>query len=189
MKTAFVIFDGMTSLDFVGVFDPLGRLQTMGYLADFRWTVCSFRSPVVDDRGLTFLPDEVGQSLSGFDMLVVPGGFGTRELQVDAEFLGWLKTAKEVPLKASVCTGSLLLGAAGFLTVHDATTHPNSMQELAQYCARTRTDRVVDAGDVVTARGVTSAIDLGLYLIGRIADAKAQREIAAQMDYPHFGKM
>ena len=74
-------------------------------------------------------------------------------------------------------------------TARDATTHPNSMQELAQYCARTRTDRVVDAGDVVTARGVTSAIDLGLYLIGRIADAKAQREIAAQMDYPHFGKM
>jgi cyclohexyl-isocyanide hydratase len=185
MRAAFVIFDRMTALDFVGVFDPLGRLRTMGVLPDFEWTVCATAETVTDDRGLRFLPGSVGGSLAGFDLLVVPGGQGTRALQHDPAFVDWLRTADGVPLKASVCTGALLLGAAGFLAGKPATTHPNAMRELEPYCGEVRSERVVDAGGVVTARGVTAAIELGLHLVRRLAGAEAMLRVARQMDYPH----
>ena len=109
MRAAFVVFDRMTALDFVGVYDPLGRLRTMGLLPGFEWAVCALAPQVADDRGLRFTPDVVGGSLAGFDLLVVPGGYGSRELVADPPFVGWLRTAANVPLKASVCTGALLL--------------------------------------------------------------------------------
>jgi cyclohexyl-isocyanide hydratase len=184
MRAAFVIFDRMTALDFVGVYDPLGRLRTMGLRPDFDWAVCAPTPSVTDDRGLQFRADLVGESLAPFDLLIVPGGYGTRALQTDAAFVDWLRTAEGVPLKASVCTGSLLLGAAGFLTGKPATTHPSAMEELRPYCAEVRAERVVDAGPVVTARGVTAGIDLGLHLVARLAGPEARRRVAAQMDYP-----
>src|SRR5687767_12504086 len=100
----------MTALDFVSVYDPLTRLRSMGILPDFRWRVCAMTASVSDDRGLRFTPDMVGGALSGFDLLIVPGGYGTRALMRDRSFLDWLRSASSVPLKASVCTGSLLLG-------------------------------------------------------------------------------
>jgi cyclohexyl-isocyanide hydratase len=146
MKAAFVIFDRMTALDFVGVYDPLGRLRTMGVLPDFEWAVCAATATVADDRGLRFLPDLVGEPLGGFDLLVVPGGHGTRALRHDAAFLEWLRTGAGVPLKASACTGALLLGAAGFLAGKPATTHPSALRDLEPYGAEVRSERVVDAG-------------------------------------------
>src|SRR5690349_10900678 len=101
----FVVFNKMTALDFVGVYDVLGRLKTMHLLPEFSWSVAALSSPIEDDRGLRFIPDIVGQPLTGFDLLVVPGGFGTRALQSDQRFIEWLRTARDVPLKASVCTG------------------------------------------------------------------------------------
>ncbi|SEA24596.1 cyclohexyl-isocyanide hydratase [Desulfuromusa kysingii] len=186
MKAAFIIFDQMTALDFVGVYDPLTRLKTMDFMPKFHWQICSFCTDVADNQDLRFNPDSSQQPLGDFDLLVVPGGYGSRSLQHNEGFISWLKTAKEVPLKASVCTGSLLLGAAGFLSGKRATTHPNAYDELARYCGEVSQQRVVDAGDVITARGVTSAIDLGLYLVERIAGKEIRIEIARQMDYPYF---
>ncbi len=185
MTAAFVLFDGLTALDFVGAYDPITRLRSMGFREDFSWDLCAFRTPVHDGRGLHFTPDRVGAPLGDYDLLVVPGGHGTDTLQNDEAFLEWLRTAAPVGLKASVCTGSVLLGAAGFLTGRAATTHPNATDELAPHCARVADDRVVDAGDVVTARGVSAGIDLGLYLVRRLAGPSVQSQIAEQMDYPH----
>jgi cyclohexyl-isocyanide hydratase len=157
----------------------------MGILPSFEWRLCGMTPCARDDRGLSFDVDEVGASLAGFDLLVVPGGYGTRSLQHDAEFLGWLSSAAPVPFKASVCTGSILLGAAGFLKGLKATTHFSAYRELAPYCAEVVERRIVDSGAVVTARGVTAAIDLGLHLCERIAGAEARARIAKQMDYPY----
>ena len=184
MKTAFVLFDRLTALDFVGVYDPLTRLRSMQVMPDFEWSLCAFTDDVTDDRGLRFIPDVVGGSLAGYDLIVVPGGYGTRPLLRDEAFLGWLRTAAPVPLKASVCTGALLLGAAGFLQGKRATTHPNNFADLTPYCAHVVDARVVDEGEVVTARGVTSALDLGLHLVERLAGEAARARIAKQMDYP-----
>ena len=186
MRAAFVVFDQMTALDFIGFYDPLTRLKSMDFMPGFQWQLCSFSDIVFDNQALRFLPDSVGRSLEGFDLVVIPGGYGTRNLQHNAEFIAWLQTAAAVPLKASVCTGSLLLGAAGFLRNKKATTHPKAYLELERYCRRVVDARLVDEGDVVTARGVSSAIDLGLYLVERLADRRVRAEIAAQMDYPFF---
>ena len=185
MKTAFILFDRLTALDFVGVYDPLTRLRSMQVMPAFAWTLCAFTEEIADDKGLRFSPDAVAEPLDGYDLIVVPGGFGTHPLQHDEAFLDWLRTAETVPLKASVCTGALLLGAAGFLKGKRATTHPNNFDELAPYCAEVVDERVVDEGDIVTARGVTSAIDLGLYLVERLVGAGARARIAKQMDYPY----
>src|SRR5574340_507645 len=183
MRAAFVIFDRMTSLDFIGFYDPVTRLRSMKIIEDFEWRICSTARSVVDDRGLRIEAEAIGGTLSSYDLLFVPGGFGTRNLQHDSSFIDWLKTARAAPLKVSVCTGALLLGAAGFLQGRRATTHPGAYKELERYCAIVVQERVVDEGDVITARGVSSAIDVGLHLVQRLAGADARDRIATQMDY------
>ncbi|MDD3518010.1 MAG: DJ-1/PfpI family protein [Chromatiales bacterium] len=185
MKVAFVVFDQMTALDFIGFYDPVTRLRSMAILNDFEWRICARSRRVVDDRGLRLEADVVDEPLDAFDLLFLPGGFGTRALQHDVAFVDWLKTAAPVPLKVSVCTGALLLGAAGFLSGRRATTHPMACQELERYCGSVASDRVVDEGDVITAGGVSASIDLGLHVVQRLAGSEACARIAAQMDYPY----
>ena len=189
MNAAFVVFDQLTALDFVGFYDPLSRLKSMDFMPDFHWQICSFCDDVSDSQALRSTPDYIGQPLNDFDLLVVSGGYGSRSLQHCDQFIDWLKTATSVPLKASVCSGSLLLGAAGFLVGKRATTHPNAFGELSRYCAEVVDDRIVDEGDIITARGVTSSIDLGLYLVERLAGAEVRSEIAQQMDYPYYASV
>jgi len=185
MKAAFVVFDRMTSLDFIGFYDPVTRLKSMKIMDDFEWRICSTTKSVVDDRGLRIEANTVAEPLDSYDMVFLPGGFGTRTLQNDRAFVDWLKTAKSARLKVSVCTGALLLGAAGFLRDRRATTHPSAYKELEPYCGSVVQERVVDEGDIVTAGGVSSAIDAGLHIVQKLAGADARARIAAQMDYPY----
>ena len=185
MKAAFVIFDGMTALDFIGFYDPMTRLKSMNIMPDFEWKLCSVTRKVADDRGLRIGPDVANEPLAGYDLVFVPGGFSTRELQRDAKFVGWLKTAATVPLKISVCTGALLLGAAGFLDGRRATTHPGAYKELAPYCREVLRQRIVDEGDIITAGGVAASIDLGLHIVQKLSGAGARERVAKQMDYPY----
>jgi transcriptional regulator GlxA family with amidase domain len=185
MQAALIVFDGMTALDFFGFYDPVTRLKSMGILPGFEWRLCARAAEVRDDRGARILADAVGEDLGGFDLIFVPGGFGTRALQRDRAFVDWIATAAPAKLKVSVCTGALLLGAAGFLRGRRATTHPSAYAELAPYCAAVLDERVVDEGDVITARGVSSSIDLGLHVVERLAGAEARLQVARQMDYPY----
>ena len=186
MKTAFIIFDHMTSLDFIGPFDAIGRMKTMGHVPELTCDVCAPNSTVTDDRGLRFLPDSVNEELCDYDLLVVAGGLATRELQHDHNFVAWLRTASDVPIKASVCTGSLLLGAAGFLKGRRATTHPAAKDLLIPHCREVSSERVVDDGEVITSGGVTAGIDLGLHIVERLAGSAARDAIAKQMDFPYW---
>jgi transcriptional regulator GlxA family with amidase domain len=185
MRAAFVVFDNLTSLDFIGFYDPMTRLKTMKIVEDFEWKICARSTSVTDDRGLKIAADTIGESLASYDLLFIPGGFGTRPLQHDRAFMDWIATAQNVPLKTSVCTGALLLGAAGFLKGKRATTHPSAYKELEPYCATVVQERIVDEGNIVTGGGVSTSIDLGLHLVGRIAGAEARARIAKQMDYPY----
>lgn len=140
MRSAFIVFDRMTSLDFIGFYDPVTRLKSMNIIDDFEWRICLTTRYVVDDRGLRIEADAVSEPLGSYDILFVPGGFGTRNLQQDRNFIDWLKAARSVPLKISVCTGALLLGAAGFLQGRRAThirPHTrNSSPTVAWWCAK-----------------------------------------------------
>src|SRR6266702_1598088 len=169
MRAAFVLFDRLTALDLVGLYDPITRLRSMGFRPDFEWEFCALQRSVTDDRGCAIQATQVGKTVQEFDLLIVPGGFGTRELINDTAFLEWFATAAAVSLKASVCTGSLLLGAAGWLRELPATTHPMAYSDLASYCREVRKYRVVDAGNIITGRGVSAALDVGLAVVGRVA--------------------
>ena len=185
MKAAFIIFDRLTTLDLIGFYDPVTRLKSMNILPDLEWRICSDKRQVTDDRGLVITADSVNEPLGGYDLIFVPGGFGTRALQHNPEFIEWLRSAASVELKTSVCTGALLLGAAGFLRGKRATTHPTALKELEPYCKAIVTERVVDEGNVITAGGVSSSIDLGLHVVQRLAGIEARSRIAQQMDYPY----
>ncbi len=183
MNVAFIIYDGMTTLDFVGVYDPVTRLKTMGFMPNLEWDVCARSGAVKDGTGLQVTPSQIGGSLHGYDMIIVPGGFGSRKLVDDPEFIGWLRTATPCKFKVSVCTGALLLGAAEFLKGKTATTHRSAFKDLQRFCSSVVDRRIVDEGDVITARGVTSSIDLGLYLCEKLAGREAKERIRQQMDY------
>ncbi len=185
MKTAFIIFNNMTALDFIGAYDPVTRLKSMGFMPDFEWDICSFTEKVSDDRGLEFVPQKIRTSLTNYDLIIIPGGSGVRTLIYDEDFTKWLLTASPVKLKASVCTGSLLYGKAGFLGGKIATTHPNFYKELKNFCREVSSLRIVDEGDIITAGGVASSIDLGLYLVNKFAGEEVKNKIAVQIDYPY----
>jgi len=183
MKIAYITFNGITWLDFIGIYDPLSRLKSMNYLPALSWDICAFTNTVSDHFGLEIKPTGVQNNLSEYDVLVIPGGMGTRKLQFDEPFIQWIKTAETTKYKISVCTGSLILGAAGFLKDKKATTNFQEYEALRPYCKEVLTDRVVEDSGVITAGAVSSAIDLGLYLCEKWAGPEAKKEIARRMDY------
>lgn len=183
MKIGFVIFDGMTSLDFLGVYDPLTRLKTMGFLKNVSWEVCALEEEIRDFTGLVFTPTLVRSPLNHYDIVIVPGGLVTRKLRYDSPFIRWIQTAEPCTFKASVCSGALLLGAAGFLKGRKAATHPTARVELAEYCDKVVDQRVVEDGPAITCGGVTAGIDLGLHLCEKFAGFDVKEKIRIQMDY------
>jgi len=186
MKVGFILFDQLTALDFIGFYDGITRLKTLGFKKELTWDLCALSNEISDDRGITFKINKVSPDLSEYDLIFVPGGMGTRALQYDTEFINWLKTAKDVPYKVSVCTGSLLLGAAGFLRNIKATTHPNGFDLLKQYTDKVEKERIVKDSNVITGGGVATSVDLGLYICELIDGPETATKIQKQMDYPYY---
>lgn len=184
MRLAYLLYNDVTLLDFIGFYDPVSRLQSQGHLPDFTWDTCAMTPSVKDSFGLEIKVDLVQPNLGDYDIIYLPGGFGSRPLQGDEKFLSWLKTAAPVPLKTSVCTGSLLLGAAGFLEGLRATTHFNEYAVLAPYCKEVIEERIVDEGSIITAGAVATSLDLGLYLCEKLIGAEKTAVIRKSMDYP-----
>ena len=186
MKIAFVIYDNMTLLDFAGAYDPLTRLKTMGFVKDLSYDVCARKEEIRSSEGIRLIPDRVNNDLTVYDYVIIPGGDGIRDLMKDAEFLRWIPVASDTTVVAAVCGGSLLLGAAGLLKDRKATTHPALMDFLKHFAGEVSSDRIVDEGRIITAGGVTAAIDLGLFLCEKIAGPGVREEIAKQMDYRQY---
>ncbi|WP_218644666.1 DJ-1/PfpI family protein [Natronomonas gomsonensis] len=185
VRIAFVVYDGLTALDFVGAYDPITRVGTMGFREDIEWEVCGLSPTVTATGGLTFETTVTDEPLDGYDAVVVPGGIGTALPDDGHPVVSWLRTAADCRYKLSVCTGSLLLAAAGLLDGRRATTHPSAYEALAERAAVTER-RVVRDGDVITGGGVSSALDVGLYFAELLTDAGTRDHIAEQMDYPHY---
>ncbi|MEN6609499.1 MAG: DJ-1/PfpI family protein [Methanoregulaceae archaeon] len=186
MKIAFVMYDGLTLLDFAGVYDPLTRLKTMGFLPDLTYTVCSTKETVRTSEGLLIRADLAGCDLAEFDYVLIPGGDGIRDLLGDREFLTWITRRSEKTVTAAVCGGSLLLGAAGLLRDRRATTHPELRGVLGHFAREVSSDRIVEDGRIITAGGVTAAIDLGLYLCEKIGGLQVREQVQKQMDYRNY---
>jgi len=190
-RILFLAFTGLTLLDLVGPLDALSRIASMGFDATTTCEVAALTQqgdPLApwSASGATLTTARYRPALEDVDVLVVPGGPGTRVLQHDASVAAYLGTFPPNRLTTSVCTGSLLLGAANRLRGKRATTHHLWLQELAQYGAIPSRERVVDEGQLLTAGGVTSGIDLGLHLVRRLEGDEACAKIAAQMEVRPF---
>jgi transcriptional regulator GlxA family with amidase domain len=186
MRMAFLVFDQMTMLDLVGFMDGITRLKVLKAIDDLSWDICAMKEEITDDRGMTVKVNHVRPDLSGYDLLFVPGGFATRQLRHDADFISWLQTGQDVNYKVSVCTGALLLGAAGFLSDKRATTNRSAYELLVPYCKELVDARVVRDGNIFTGGGVSASIDLGLYVIEALTNAEITQKVQLSMDYPYY---
>ncbi|MCM3782498.1 DJ-1/PfpI family protein [Neobacillus mesonae] len=186
MKIAFVLFDGMTSMDFTGFYEAITWLGILKAKENVSWTFCATKKEVTDDRGLTMKAHDVLPNLSDYDLVFLPGGMTTRTLRFDQNFLDWIRTASHVPYKVSVCTGALLWGAAGMLEGKRATTNSSAYDLLAPYCREVMKARVVRDGEVITGGGVTASIDLGLYMIEWLTNTETAILVQNKMEYPYY---
>ena len=186
MKIAYILFDKMTTLDFVGFYDAVSWLNIFKVKEDMSWDLCANKEEVVDDRGMTIKVKHVYPDLSQYDLIFIPGGMSTRELRYDTTFMSWIGSARDVEYKVSVCTGALLLGAAGFLSGKKATTNPSAYDLLAPYCSEVVKARVVRDGNTFTGGGVSASIDLGLYLVESFSDKEMAEKVQKVMDYPYY---
>ncbi len=180
---AFVAFHGMTLLDLIGVHDPIARIARMKLDPSARFTFASATEDAWTEHGARFDAGYVRPDLEDVDVLVVPGGPGARELAEDPEIVAWLQTFPRERLKVSVCTGALLLGAAGFLHGRRATTHRSAIAELARWGAVHEDARVVRDRELITGGGVTAGLDVGLEIVRLFHGEDAARTVAAQMEW------
>ncbi|MFF8914323.1 DJ-1/PfpI family protein [Streptomyces sp. NPDC015032] len=166
MQIAIVLFDRFTSLDAVGPYEMLARTPDAETVF-----VAERTGPVRNDSGsLALVADRTFAEVPAPDVVVVPGGPGQSAQMENEELLGWLRTVDATSTwTTSVCTGSLLLAAAGLLTGRRATSHWLALDALKDFGVEPTGERVVVDGKYVTAAGVSSGIDMGLTLLGRIA--------------------
>ena len=180
MNVAIPLFDRFTALDAVGPYEVLSRLP--GATVTF---VAARPGLKRTETGMLALnADAALGELRHPEVVVVPGGYGTRALMGDETILDWLREAHRASdWTTSVCTGSLLLGAAGILDGLEATTHWLSLDALAELGARPVSSRVVEQGKVITAAGVSAGIDMALTLAARIAGEELAQAIQLGIEY------
>jgi putative intracellular protease/amidase len=179
MDIAIPIFDGITALDAIGPYEVLSRLPG----ARVRWVAVA-AGTYRTDKQLALLADEPLSAVPHPEIIVVPGGFGTRALLTPNPLLDWVAAAHATSQwTTSVCTGSLVLAAAGVLTGLEATTHWMAMDQLEALGARPVHRRVVEQGKVVTAAGVSAGIDMALTLAARIAGPEVAQAIQLGIEY------
>ncbi len=180
MHIIFFIFDRITALDAVGPYEVLSRLP--GARVQF---AAAEPGVVKTDNGFLGLAAEVALAeVPSCDILVVPGGWGTRELESNEAVLAEIRRLHETTrYTTSVCTGSHVLAAAGLLEGLEATSHWALLDHLATYGARPVSRRVVEAGKIVTAAGVSAGIDMALTLVARIAGDGLAQAIQLGIEY------
>jgi transcriptional regulator GlxA family with amidase domain len=195
LNVGILLFDNVEVLDFAGPFEVFSRTRLQPGVearrseegAPFRvFTVARTRDPITATGGLTVAPRHDFADAPRIDLLVVPGGFGTRRLLNDEETLGWIRrTAAVARQVTSVCTGSLLLARAGLLQGRRATTHWASLDLLGSLDAGItveRASRVVDDG-VITSAGVASGMDMAFYIVETLFGREVADETARYIEY------
>jgi transcriptional regulator GlxA family with amidase domain len=187
-RIGIALFDGAEELDWAGPWEVLAAWA-------MHWpddgvevvTVAQHDEPVTCAKGLRVLADRTWANAGRLDLLVYPGGRGTRRELKDDSVLDWLRSTKESgTLMTSVCTGALVYAAAGFLRDRAATTYWSAFDELRALDPTIEArpdDRFVDSGEVITAAGVSAGIDMALHLVARLHSVERARDVRRYIQY------
>jgi transcriptional regulator GlxA family with amidase domain len=180
MKTAILIFDGITALDAVGPYEVLRSVP--GWEVEF--VAATPGEKRTDSGSLGLTADRALAEATDPDIVLVPGGAGNRQLLDDEEVLSWLREVdRQTTWTTSVCTGSLVLGAAGLLEGKRATGHWLYLEPLRGFGAEPTGERVVEEGKTITAAGVSAGIDMALHLVGREAGPEVAQAVQLAIEY------
>jgi len=180
MKTSILIFDGITALDAIGPYEVLRSVP--GWEVEFVAATCGEKR--TDSGALGLSADRALAEVDGTDVVLVPGGEGNRPLLDDEEVLAWLReTSGGARWTTSVCTGSLVLGAAGLLEGKRATGHWLYLEPLREYGADPVGGRFVEDGKVLTAAGVSAGIDMALHLVSLEAGPEVAQAVQLAIEY------
>ncbi|HHW84643.1 MAG TPA: DJ-1/PfpI family protein [Chloroflexi bacterium] len=194
-NVAILIFPGVELLDFAGPFEVFSaariNFETPERLFNV-FTVAESREPLRCYNPVTVIPDYTLETCPPADILVVPGGYGTRSAVTRPQLIEWLRTrANTAEVMTSVCTGSFLLAQAGLLTGRAATTHWGSIQRLRDAYPEVEVRehaRWVDEGVVVSSAGVSAGIDMALHIVARLYGADAARVTARWIEYDYWNQ-
>jgi putative intracellular protease/amidase len=180
VQIAFLLYEGLTALDAIGPYDVLNRLPgaEVVFVAEHAGTVST------EAGSLSLVASDSIDRVREPDVVVVPGGRGNRTLLEHEPLLGWIREVHDATTwTTSVCTGSLLLAAAGVLDGVPATTHWMAFDVLARLGAEPVAERVVEHGKIITAAGVSAGIDMALLLAQRIAGDRVAQAIQLGIEY------
>ena len=187
-NVAIVIFDEVEVLDFCGPFEVFSVTGRRNGLNPFHvYTVAQTREPVLARNNFSINPSHSLSDCPPPDILVVPGGYGTRREMHNSTLIGWIKRRTEnAELVLSVCTGALLLAKAGLLDGLSATTHHGALSLLKETAPNTAvldSERIVDNGKVILSAGISAGIDMSLYVVSRLLGEEQAEETADYMEY------
>jgi transcriptional regulator GlxA family with amidase domain len=188
VRIGVALFDGAEELDWAGPWEVLAAwAQQWPDDGVEVFTLARNADPVTCAKGLRVLPDRTWATAGKLDVLVYPGGMGTRRDLKDGAVLDWLRAqARAGTLMTSVCTGALVYASAGLLDGRPATTYWGQLdylRELGKEVEVRPDDRFVDSGEVVTAAGVSAGIDMALHLVARLHSPERAREVRRYIQY------
>jgi transcriptional regulator GlxA family with amidase domain len=180
MQIAILVFDKLTALDAIGPYEVLSRLPESELTF-----VSTDVGPIRTDTGrLGLHADAAIEEIPEPDVFLIPGGEGNRPLMKDERILDWVRHAHEHSTwTTSVCTGSLVLGAAGILEGKRATTHWAHRAKLSEFGATPVAERFVEDGRVITAAGVSAGIDMALVLVSRLFNEDVAKTVQLGIEY------
>lgn len=187
-NVAILIFDEVEILDFCGPYEVFGVTGKRNNSAPFNvYTVAEHSKPVIACNQLSINPQYTIANCPPSDILLVPGGYGTRQEMHNQVLINWINQCfPQSEVLLSVCTGALLLAKAGLLENLAATTHHlaiDLLQEVAPNTEIRAGDRFVDNGKIILSAGISAGIDMSLYVVAKLLGNEAARETAEYMEY------
>ena len=184
LTAGILLFPQVEELDFIGPFEVLSYLNKLKPNTLPIQLIAKSDSPLTAFNGLRLLPDTTITKCPPLDLLVVPGGKGRLQAMKDPQLINFIQAqARTARFITSVCTGAFLLAEAGLLSNKKATTYHTAFAELAAYGVQVQAAKVIRDGNIITAAGVSSGLELGFYLLRELFGASLAQEVAQKIEY------
>nr|WP_236932661.1 DJ-1/PfpI family protein [Geosporobacter ferrireducens] len=179
-----LVFEKIEELDFIGPFEVLSYVNKIKPESTNVWLVSDEEQSIRGYNGLRFFSDYTIDNCPQLDVLVVPGGQGRKLAMENEKILSFIRNRyAELKYLSSVCTGALIIAATGLLKDKLATTYHTAFDELSEMGVIVKSSKVVQDGKIITGAGVSSGIDVGLYLLNKLFDETTAQKVADKIEY------